>query len=92
MTFYRPLGHAVKIKAPTLIVVGTEDSLIDVTAVRKVADQITDSELVELPVGHFDPYFDETFETVVAKQREFFLKHLSGNGQNEVNKSTDQRS
>jgi pimeloyl-ACP methyl ester carboxylesterase len=80
MTFYRPMGHADAIQAPTLIIAGTKDSLIDPKAVRKTAERIPNAELVELPVGHFDPYFDETFEVVVTKQREFFVQHLLEKG------------
>ena len=81
MTFYRPLGRVEKIQAPTLLIAGTEDSLIDPEAVRRAAKRIPNAELVELPVGHFDPYFGETFEKVVTIEREFLAKHLLEDGE-----------
>jgi pimeloyl-ACP methyl ester carboxylesterase len=77
MGFYRPMCKARKIKCPALIVCAENDTLIDAKAVKKTADRIPNASFVSLPVGHFDIYFDESFEKVVQQQTDFFVKNLT---------------
>ena len=74
---YRPISHASKIPCPVFIAYAEKDSLIDPKAVEKTAKKIKHSEIVSLPVGHFDPYSGETFDKLIEMERGFLKKHLS---------------
>lgn len=75
---YRPITAAPRIQAPVLMIGATLDSLIPIAAVRKTAARIPDCELVELDIGHFDPYSGPEFERVVRAERDFLVRHLLG--------------
>lgn len=74
--FYRPGRAAGELDCPTFVAVGTEDDVVDRNALEAAVDDIDDVERLRLPVGHFDVYTGETFETVVTRQAQFLEKHL----------------
>jgi pimeloyl-ACP methyl ester carboxylesterase len=73
---YRPTTEVAAIKVPVQIFAARQDSLIPIAAVEKAARKIPQCELLILDMGHFDPYFGETFETVSKAQTEFLNRHL----------------
>lgn len=73
---YRPTTEVAAIKVPVQIFAARQDSLIPIAAVEKAARKIPQCELHILDMGHFDPYFGETFETVSKAQTEFLNRHL----------------
>lgn len=73
----RPVRAAARLSCPALIVLAEQDNIAPVGAVRAVAAAAPDSELVELPCGHFDLYVGEIFERSVAAQVEFLLRRLA---------------
>jgi len=54
------------------------DSLIPARAVKKTAGRIRRSQLVTMPIGHFDIYDGEEFAEAVRLQRDFLAGHLDG--------------
>lgn len=73
---YRPASAVSRITCPVLLMPGVDDSLIDIHAVRRVASRVGQSELVEYPVGHFELFQGEWFETAVGAQTTFLKTHL----------------
>jgi uncharacterized protein len=62
---------------PLLIVVGLKDSVLSpegqIAAFKKAGEG---AELAEFDIGHFDAYIGEGFKRNVARQLEFWKKHL----------------
>jgi uncharacterized protein len=78
MPFYRPLRHAAGVKCPALIIACSKDSVASPGAARKAAKLMGGrARLVELPIGHFDIYVGEGFETSAREQVEFFNRALA---------------
>lgn len=76
-SLYRPLSAVGRITCPTLLMASTNDSLIAPKAVRQAAKKIPNCELIEYPIGHFDIYKGEWFETAVTAQTAFLTKVLN---------------
>jgi len=76
MPFYSPGRRSRYITAPTLIQAGTHDQLTPTSASRKVARRIARSEFKTYPCGHFDPYIDPHFDSVVTDQIRFLQAHV----------------
>ena len=72
----RPVSVASRLTMPILLVVAEQDSIAPVSAVEAVADKAGGgSEVLRLPVGHFEIYLGEPFERSVEAQVTF-LKGL----------------
>ena len=76
LSMYNPLKNAAKVKAPTLVMAGRNDSLIPIDAVKKLSEKLPKSELVIVECNHFQPYQGEFFYEFAEKQAAFFRKHL----------------
>lgn len=76
VALYSPGRKAPKVQAPTLVVVGKQDSVTPPDAARKAAKKLPRGELVELDSNHFAPYQGEMFETNIAHQLEFLQRHV----------------
>jgi dienelactone hydrolase len=73
---YRPGTGAARIACPILVCVCEHDSLIDVGAAERVAQDAPQGELARYPIGHFEIYTGEWFERAVSRQAEFLVRHL----------------
>ncbi len=73
---YRPVTEARDVDCPTLIVEAAEDNIVTGDTVDRLVSRLDDVERVRYPVGHFDVYTGETFETVVDREVEFLSRHL----------------
>jgi len=71
LPFYRPITSAKKISCPVLVIRAEKDTLIPLRAVKKTASLIKNSQLVNLPVGHFEVYTGQWFEKVSQLEAEF---------------------
>ncbi|QZP37456.1 alpha/beta hydrolase [Halobaculum magnesiiphilum] len=67
---YRPVADASAVTCPSLVVAGTEDEIIPYHTAERLADELPDSSLVALPMGHFDAW-DERFTEVLAHEVAF---------------------
>ena len=74
---YRPGAHADRITCPLLVCVCDHDSLVDVGASDRVAQDAPQGEVAHYPIGHFEIYTGEWFERAVSRQSEFLVRHLS---------------
>lgn len=68
---YRPVAGAARILAPLLVQVAEHDSLAPAAAAKEVARRAPRARLEVFPLGHFDVYVGEPFETAVASQVRF---------------------
>lgn len=76
LVLYRPLSVAGRVQCPALVIAGEHDSLIPIKSVKKAAAKMKRTELISLPIGHFEPYLGETFNQVSKKQLDFLKTHL----------------
>jgi pimeloyl-ACP methyl ester carboxylesterase len=79
LPFWFPGSRAADIQAPTLIIAAAKDGLIPIEKVRDTAKALQHGEYLELQdADHFSPYTGPAFEQTVARQTDFFTKHLQG--------------
>ena len=67
---YRPVADASAVTCPSLVVAGTEDEIVPYRTAERLADELPDSSLVALPIGHFDAW-DDRFAEVLAHEVAF---------------------
>ncbi len=77
LPLYRAVKVAPRVRAPTLLMGGVRDSLVDIEDIRKLARRLPGAELREYDCNHFEPYYPPLFETFAAEQAEFLARHLA---------------
>ncbi len=76
---YRPVKHAAAVGCPALLQICEQDQLVPIASIEETAKILgTLAEVKRYPIGHFDIYFGEQFETSVADQIAFLSRHLRG--------------
>lgn len=75
---YRPTTYAKRVQCPALVMLAEKDSLFPPESIKKAAEKMKNSEVVPLPIGHFDIYLGEHHEQAVRRQVDFLKKHLTG--------------
>ncbi|MGQ0626348.1 MAG: alpha/beta hydrolase [Sporichthyaceae bacterium] len=74
----RPVTSARKLTCPSLFVIAEGDNVAPAAAVKSAARKAgSRAEILTLDVGHFDIYVGQTFQTSVAAQVEFMVRHLA---------------
>jgi pimeloyl-ACP methyl ester carboxylesterase len=74
---YRPLRSARDVVCPVLLIACADDTVTSTAAVHQTAARISGrTQLVTLPIGHFDIYLGEWFERSSAEQVAFFTAAL----------------
>lgn len=69
-----PLKVAQEIKCPVQIFVCEKDTLVSPRSHLKLVEILGEkAEVISYPIGHFDLYFDESFEKAVGEQIRFIL-------------------
>lgn len=74
---YRPGERLGDIRAPTLLLAGTDDPIVPVDSVREAAEDLRRGTLVSMPADHFSP-FGADFEPAVGHQLSFLRDALDG--------------
>jgi cephalosporin-C deacetylase-like acetyl esterase len=77
MALYRPVSSASKVAAPLLVCVCDGDQTTPPKPAIAMAGKAPRSELKRYPVGHFDIYVGDAFETAVADQTAFLTRELA---------------
>ncbi|MFC5279548.1 alpha/beta hydrolase [Halorubrum rubrum] len=72
---YRPGERLAEIRAPTLLLAGTDDSIVPVESVRAAAEALRRGTVVSMPADHFSP-FGADFEPAVGHQLSFLRDAL----------------
>lgn len=72
---YRPIEAAGDVRAPALVVAGTEDAVVPFSAVADLAEELPDPTLLAKRMGHFDVYGD-AFPELVDHQLAFLRATL----------------
>ncbi|WP_029104831.1 alpha/beta fold hydrolase [Mycobacterium sp. 360MFTsu5.1] len=73
---YRPGRSAKHIAAPILICISSTDSVAPPAPTERYARQAPRGDVRLYAAGHFEFYFGEAFERLVADQTEFLVRHL----------------
>lgn len=74
---YRPVKYAGDVKCPVLIQICENDGLVPPATLEASIQKLGNlAVVVRYPIGHFDIYFDQHFESAVADQLAFYRKHL----------------
>ncbi|WP_026911486.1 alpha/beta hydrolase [Patulibacter minatonensis] len=76
MALYRPTRFAADIKAPLLLCVCDADQTTPAAPAVKMAEKAPRGEVVHYPIGHFEIYLGDAFETTVADQTAFLRREL----------------
>ena len=77
LPLYSPAKFASKIKVPTLIIAGNNDTITPAKAAQKAANKIKQAEFHLLECNHFQAYIGEHFEENIELQLNFLKRHLS---------------
>jgi pimeloyl-ACP methyl ester carboxylesterase len=74
---YRPVEYARKVRCPVLLLVCEHDSLTPKSAAEETEKRLGQyAEAIYYPIGHFDIYSGENFESAVNDQLAFLGKHM----------------
>ncbi|ROS32134.1 hypothetical protein EDD35_7887 [Amycolatopsis thermoflava] len=73
---YRPGRRAVDVKSPLLTSLCERDEVTPAKKTEELARRAPRGEIKRYDVGHFDIYFGDMFEAVVADQIEFIERHV----------------
>jgi alpha-beta hydrolase superfamily lysophospholipase len=76
LPLYRATRVADQVKAATLLMGGTRDSLVSIEDIRKMAAKMRDVTLKEYDCDHFEPYYPPMFDTFVQEQADFLVEKL----------------
>lgn len=71
---YSPIRHAPHVTCPALVQVATDDAIAPAEPARKAAHRMPNATLRDYPGGHFDPYVDPLFESVITAQLDFLTR------------------
>jgi short-subunit dehydrogenase/pimeloyl-ACP methyl ester carboxylesterase len=74
--YYSPGRTAHKITAPTLVQIARDDAVTPYETAMKTARKIPGAEIISYDCGHFEPYVDPFFDSVVGAQIEFLTRTL----------------
>ncbi|QIS02740.1 alpha/beta fold hydrolase [Nocardia brasiliensis] len=74
--FDRPGRRAKALKMPVLYALADNDSITPIKPALRAAERTKHAVVKRYPVGHFDIYFDDTFEKAVYDQTEFLVSVL----------------
>jgi uncharacterized protein len=74
--FYSPGRHARDISAPVLVQLAAKDDVTPIDKAQAVARRIPKGEVHTYDCGHFEPYLDPYFDTIVADQIDFLDRHV----------------
>ena len=74
---YRPLSAARKVTVPTLVIAGSNDSIVSADIARKAASRMPNGEFKLFESDHFQPYYGAYLEKNVQTQLEFLQRHVA---------------
>ncbi|MFW0873060.1 alpha/beta hydrolase [Rhodococcoides corynebacterioides] len=74
--FYSPGRHAAAIDVPVLVQLAAHDEVTPIDTARSVVDRIPKGEVHVYEYGHFEPYLDPFFDTIVTDQIHFLDRHV----------------
>ncbi|MCF8572261.1 alpha/beta hydrolase [Gordonia sp. HY002] len=73
---YSPGRTVAAIGCPTLVQIMSEDAVTPAAVAQRAAEKIRNATIRFYPGGHFDPYVDPLFSTVVADQLDFLDENV----------------
>ena len=73
---YSPIRHAAEVRCPALVQIAAHDAVTPRAVAEKAAARMTDATVHVYDCGHFDPYVEPLFETVVGHQLAFLERYV----------------
>jgi len=77
MAYYNPIRGACKVRVPTLVIAGSNDSIVSATVAREAASRMPNAEFTLHASDHFQPYYGEYLDRNVQAQLAFLHKHVA---------------
>ena len=74
--YYRPLSAARNVTVPTLVIAGSNDSIVSAAVARQAAHRMPKGEFALFESDHFQPYYGEYLEKNVQVQLRFLQQHV----------------
>jgi pimeloyl-ACP methyl ester carboxylesterase len=74
--YYSPLRSASRVRVPTLVIAGSNDTIVSATVARKAAASIQGAEFTLHDSDHFQPYYGRYLDENVSRQLKFLRKHV----------------
>ncbi len=81
LPLYSPGRYASRVKAPTLVVAGRQDSVTPPKAAQRAAAKLPQGEFELLESNHFQPYVEEMFEKNIGLQLGFLKRKVPADSQ-----------
>lgn len=75
--YYNPIRSAHKVRVPTLVIAGSNDSIIPAAVARKAAERMPNAEFALHASDHFQPYYGRYLDENVRAQLAFLRKHVA---------------
>lgn len=75
--YYRPLSAARNVLAPTLVIAGSNDSIVSAEVAREAAGRMPNGEFKLFASDHFQPYYGEYLDKNVELQLDFLRRHVA---------------
>jgi pimeloyl-ACP methyl ester carboxylesterase len=77
LAYYNPIRYAHLVKAPTLVIAGSNDSIVSAAVARNAASRMPNAEFRLFESDHFQPYYGDYLEQNVQAQLAFLQKHVT---------------
>ncbi|ROZ71275.1 alpha/beta hydrolase [Ramlibacter sp. WS9] len=77
MPYYSPISGARNVRVPTLVIAGSNDTIVSAAVARKAASRMQNAEFTLHASDHFQPYYGNYLETNVQAQLAFLQKHVA---------------
>ena len=75
--YYSPISSARRVRVPTLVIAGSNDTIVSAAVARKAASRMQNAEFTLHASDHFQPYYGNYLETNVQAQLAFLQKHVA---------------
>ena len=74
---YNPIRSAHRVRVPTLVIAGSNDSIVSAQLARKAAGRMPNSRFTLHASDHFQPYYGDFLDQNVRAQLAFLRKHVA---------------
>lgn len=74
---YNPIRSARRVRVPTLVIAGSNDTIVSAAVARKAASRMQNAQFTLHASDHFQPYYGDYLDKNVREQLAFLQKHVA---------------